>query len=65
MRVRLTKELVIEFDDLRVVVGLAHSLALILGVKGFRSLLFVGIDDIVIFPLARTPSTILVPASCQ
>ena len=48
MSVRLAEELLVELDDLRIVVALTHGLTLILRVQSLRSLLLVGIKDIVI-----------------
>ena len=48
MSVRLAEELLVELDDLRIVVALTHCLTLVLRVQSLRSLLLVGIKDIVI-----------------
>ncbi len=49
MAVGLTKEFIIEFLNLRIVMRLTVRLPLIFQIKGSGSLLLVGIHDIVIF----------------
>ena len=53
VRVRLAQELIVQFLYLRVLMGLAQLLALVLGVQGSRPLCAEGVLDIIIKSACR------------
>ena len=47
--IRFAEELFVQFNDLRVVVGLAQDLAFVFAVQGLRALFLVGVEDVIFF----------------